>query len=112
MKYHAHIYYSSEQFELAQEIFKSCPYGPLKFYDKKVGPHSRPMIEIQFNDLSKVEIIQWIEKECQGLSTLVHQDTGDDFRDHTEGFFWIGETLPIDFKFFDLVKAKPQLSIH
>lgn len=112
MKYHAHIYYPQEKISLAQEIFKRCPYAPLKFYDKKVGPHARPMIEIQFDDLSKGEIVQWIEKECQGLSALVHQDTGDDYRDHTEGFFWIGETLPIDFKFFDLVKAKPHLSIH
>lgn len=112
MKYHAHIYFPLEQMTFAQSLYERCPFGPLRFFDKKVGPHALPMFEIQFTDLDKEEVLAWVGRECRGLSILVHQDTGDDYRDHTEGFFWIGERLKIDFKFFDLVQSKPHLSIH
>lgn len=32
----------------------------------------------------------------EGLTILLHEDTGDDLRDHTEGTRWLGNELKLD----------------
>jgi aromatic ring-cleaving dioxygenase len=112
MNYHAHIYFQSFQTSQAQILFEACPFLPKKNYDRKVGPHAHPMVEIQFDDSCRDEVLKWIEENRSDLSVFVHQDTGDDLRDHTDGIFWLGAPWTIDFSFFELLETRPELAIH
>jgi DOPA 4,5-dioxygenase len=69
------------------------------------------MIELHFEESSKDEVIDWIDSHRKGLSVLIHEDTGDDIKDHLSPI-WLGEKLPIDFTFFNKVKENPALSVH
>lgn len=41
-------------------------------------------------------LIPWLDEHRDGLSVLVHADTGDDILDHTEYVYWLGEPVEID----------------
>lgn len=115
--YHAHVYFHPEErtkiekvhAEATQEtalmrVFRIVPFP--------VGPHATGMFEAHFRGDTRDAVIEWLEKHRQGLSVLIHEDTGDDHRDHSENILWLGQSLPIDFKFFDLVKTDPSRAIH
>ncbi len=118
MNYHAHIYFKPEELDVGRRLFASAKaaQGPhfqvWRFFDKKVGPHSLPMFEIHFSHEHKAKVLEWIEENRQGLSVLIHRDSGNDLLDHQETATWLGSELPIDYGFFDLVEANPHLAIH
>ena len=117
MNYHAHIYFDLQDLATAQDLILTLKSMPkLQVYGlvpRKVGPHAKPMIEAHFHSRDKEEVIEWFQGNRKNFSILIHQDTGDDYRDHApENVIWIGEELKIDFKFFDLVKRNPGKSIH
>jgi DOPA 4,5-dioxygenase len=71
------------------------------------------MIEIHFQEENKLKVLDWLSLNRQGLGVLIHRDTGDDYRDHApENIIWLGDPLPLDFRFFDLVKTRTELSMH
>lgn len=114
--FHAHIYFKPSSLEQAHickanaeqsEIFEI-----VKFYEKAVGPHARGMIEAHFSEPICPAAIAWLEANRGEFSVLIHQDTGDDVKDHTDGIRWLGEVLPIDFDFFELILSRPDLRIN
>ncbi|HXH30623.1 MAG TPA: DOPA 4,5-dioxygenase family protein [Bacteriovoracaceae bacterium] len=118
MNYHAHIYFELPQLELARTLYekaRSCQgtiFTVWRFFEKKVGPHHLPMFEIHFSHQDKTQVLQWIDDHRQGLSVLIHQDSGDDFKDHKTTVTWLGTELPIHFEFFHQVEADPSKAIH
>ena len=117
--YHAHIYFDRASQGFAEELFKRVGllFDPSEvkaacFRDHPVGPHPLPMFELNFHEEMKEEVVQWLERERRGLGVLVHEDTGQDERDHLENLLWLGDRLPIDFKFFEKIKTHPELKIH
>lgn len=117
MNYHAHVYFDLEQRPLAQTVLSKASLEifmrPQGLLCRKVGPHAKPMLEIHFTQGNKERVLHWLEQNRQGLQVLIHPDTGDDHRDHRpENIIWLGGELPLDFTFFDLVKARPELSLH
>lgn len=117
-KYHAHIYFKLEEKAKAEVFFdraQHCQekiFSVWKLYPQKVGPHALPMVEMHFNQDTRASVIKWLEDNREGFSVLIHQDTGDDVRDHLSGIQWLGEVLPIDFDFFELVKKDKSLLVH
>lgn len=69
------------------------------------------MVEVHFNESLLQNVLNCLSEKNKNLSILVHEDSGDDFKDH-ESPVWIGQPLPIDFDFFRKVKANPSLSVH
>ena len=116
-KYHAHIYFEPEKKEMALTLSTkvlSLGYPAVKvfkIYDKKVGPHHRPMVELNFTDAERSAVLRCLELNNPDLSILVHEDSGDDYRDHLAPT-WVGQPLPIDFTFFTKVAEDPALSVH
>jgi aromatic ring-cleaving dioxygenase len=118
MNYHAHIYFELEDLNIVQKMAylarqldgKVC--SVWKLYTQRVGPHHLPMLEIHFSEPNKIFMTEWLESHRQDLSVLIHQETGDDLRDHLFGQAWLGDELPINFEFFEQVKVNPSLSIH
>lgn len=116
-KYHAHIYFEHYQRPLAEKLVSGLlqlgePELRLwKFHDLKVGPHFLPMAEVHLSETNLKKVLHFLNINSGGLSILVHEDSGDDFKDH-EHPIWVGPSLPIDFDFFHKVKAEPTLSVH
>ncbi len=114
--YHAHIYFSLDQHPEAQLLAQTLLHldSSIKIYkthENKVGPHALPMVEVHFNEVLLQNVVNCLSENNKNLSILVHEDSGDDFKDH-ESPIWIGRPLPIDFDFFRKVKANPSLSVH
>lgn len=117
MNYHAHVYFELSQTPTAEAVLAKARLKPelMRVYglvNRKVGPHAKPMFEIHFHEQNKKSVLEWLDQNRQGLSVLVHQDSGDDIKDHTDHVLWLGEKLPIDFGFFDLVMRDPSKLIH
>lgn len=114
--FHAHIYYDPNQLteikKIQEQVFLNPVFSKCKLFTSPVGPHPKAMLELHFDDLCFKAAIAWLDAKCLGFSVLIHQDTGDDFKDHTEDIRWLGEVLPIDFSFFELIQSKPELRIH
>lgn len=116
--YHAHVYYNDDEVEKARKIHVKAEalsgslFKTWRFFSKRVGPHHLPMFEIHFFEDTKTAAIEWIEKNREGLSVLIHHDTGDDYKDHDKDVVWLGEKLPIHFEFFDAIQQDPNLVIH
>lgn len=109
-QFHAHVYFHSQQVEKARKLrhqiqemrFSEVTLGRL--YAEPVGPHSLPMFVIVFSASVKNELLDFLRQNRNGLSVLIHEDTGDDYRDHTVGAEWLGESLPIRFEHFERIK--------
>jgi len=67
---------------------------------KAIGPHPSPMLEINFAATCFGQIVPWLMQERGDLSILVHQISGDDFYDHTQGALWLGSVVTLDLSRF------------
>lgn len=98
MYYHAHVYWSTlEQRATAIDarnklIALDCGLG--RVWDQPIGPHPLPMYQVNYCTTIQ-ESVEALLKST-GLTVLLHEDTGDDLRDHTEGTRWLGQELELD----------------
>jgi aromatic ring-cleaving dioxygenase len=115
-RFHAHLYFVSESLELARALTERARLlGRFEFvelYERPVGPHPLGMVELQFSEPFYTSAVEWIEANRGDFSALIHPDTGNDLKDHSEGIQWLGQELPLDFKFFELIRERPDLRIH
>ncbi|KAL8796808.1 MAG: hypothetical protein Q9195_000891 [Heterodermia aff. obscurata] len=77
-----------------------------------VGPHPTPMFEI--NVLTPAQFgafFPWIVVNHGPLSVLVHPQTGDGMKEHTELATWLGKKLELNLGIFDaMTKAFSKLT--
>ncbi len=103
MYYHAHIYWSNaEERKYAisfRQQLKSLDCSLGRVWDEPIGPHPLPMYQINYC----TAIQEPVEKllDTMGLPVLLHEDTGDELRDHTEGARWLGQQLNLDLAWLD-----------
>ena len=103
--YHAHIYFSPEQREPADELRKHFESDlNVLFVGRmtggKAGPHPIPQYEVHFLKESLEKVRRMIR--ASGLLALVHPLTDDDLADHTSLGEWIGgEALELDLTTLD-----------
>jgi len=86
-EYHAHVYYD--------------PQARLgRWHDALVGPHTRSMYQIAFPPAMLGAFVPWLMLNRDGLTILLHPETGDDLRDHTAHAAWFGAVLPLRLEAF------------
>ena len=117
MKYfHVHIYFDAKDLELACSLGEQARltnfFSNIQICKSPIGPHPKGMIEMHFVESSFATILNWVKLHRKGFSVLIHEDTGDDIKDHTDGVVWLGEKLLIDFSFFELIQLHPELRVH
>lgn len=104
-----HIYHNSgnpEHVKFAEELHKRVrlEFPELriyKFWDKAVGPHTMAMFEVNlFTPAQFGAFVPWLVVNRGPLSALVHPNTNDELRDHTQRATWLGERVPIDTTLF------------
>lgn len=72
-----------------------------KIWDRPVGPHPVAMFEVNlFTPKQFGAFIPWLVINRGPLSALVHPNTDDEERDHTQRATWMGDRLPLDLTLF------------
>lgn len=118
--YHAHVYYSADTKPAAEHLRDHLTrhYGdrmgawnqPLREYDlimgrwhdDPVGPHPRGSYQIAFKREMFGALIPLLNTERDGLTILVHPNSGDGLRDHEDLAMWLGSSVELN-----LVGLKP-----
>jgi DOPA 4,5-dioxygenase len=95
--YHAHIYYAPETRETAarlrERIWGTFEVEMGRFRDRPVGPHPQPMYQVAFRKDLFPEIVPWLMVNRDGLTILVHPESGDAYKDHAHWPIWLGQKL-------------------
>jgi aromatic ring-cleaving dioxygenase len=92
MQYHAHVYWQNEDqrrraLTLRQPLTElNCQLG--RIWEEAIGPHPFAMYQVNYNSHNSAAVEQLLTEA--GLDVLLHEDTGDDVRDHTKGARWLG----------------------
>ncbi|MFZ4713373.1 MAG: DOPA 4,5-dioxygenase family protein [Bacteriovoracaceae bacterium] len=106
MNYHGHVYYDEKSEQSALKLFEEL--GKLNLPTLKklpsvgipTGPHPLPMFEIHFAQDDFPFIHTWFKYRRGTLSVLLHENTNEDQKNHTDGALWLGEKVQIDFGYF------------
>jgi DOPA 4,5-dioxygenase len=100
--FHAHVYFTVESRPVAAALHARIAGAglPLLYFgrliDRPIGPHPLPMFEIDFTDCVADQFEKLLNEHRSGLSVLIHEVTGRDTRDHSEGARWLGEKITLD----------------
>ena len=100
--WHAHVYYDSATTKdvaarLRDGIAKHFPAAVLgRWHDVKVGPHPVAMYQVAFAPELFPALVPFIALNRDGLTVLVHPETGRQKADHLKHALWMGAVLPLD----------------
>ncbi|MCJ1228153.1 hypothetical protein MMC12_004814 [Toensbergia leucococca] len=112
-----HIYFfqsNQDQMNFAISLWERIrrEFPELRIYrvwDKPVGPHPVAMFEVNiFTPAQFGAFIPWLVINRGPLSALIHPNTEDEERDHTQRATWMGEKLPLDLSLFKSMKEARQ----
>jgi aromatic ring-cleaving dioxygenase len=104
--YHAHIYYDpatsrGRAERLRERAGAQFPQAKLgRWHDELVGPHPRSMYQIAFPTEMLEKFVPWLMLNRDGLTILLHPETGDNYTDHTAHAAWFGAVLPLRLEVF------------
>jgi DOPA 4,5-dioxygenase len=108
--YHAHVYYDpaasrDRAARLRERVAATFPEVTLgRWHDALVGPHPQSMYQIAFPRALLASFLPWLMLNRDGLTILLHPETGDDYADHTEHAAWLGGMLPLRVEVFRAAK--------
>ncbi|KAF2012057.1 hypothetical protein BU24DRAFT_396819 [Aaosphaeria arxii CBS 175.79] len=104
-----HIYYfqsDPEETKFAHELWERIrrEFPELRIYrvwDRPIGPHPVAMFEVNiFTPEQFGAFIPWLVINRGPLSALIHPNTDEEERDHSQRATWMGQPLPLSFKIF------------
>ena len=104
--YHAHIYYDpaatkERAARLRERIGTEFPQARVgRWHDELVGPHLQSMYQIAFPSEMLASFLPWLMLNRDGLTILLHPETGNGYRDHTRHAVWFGAVLPLRLEAF------------
>jgi aromatic ring-cleaving dioxygenase len=98
--WHAHVYYDAASRAVAEAVragVAAAAAGALlgRWHDAPIGPHPRGSFQIAFGADQLAVVAPWLMLHRQGLTVLLHPETGDELLDHTAHAAWLGEVLPL-----------------
>lgn len=100
--WHAHIYYDPASTRdvaarLREGIAAAFPEAQLgRWHDVPVGPHPTAMYQVAFHSALFPTLVPFIALNREGLTVLLHPETGRQKPDHTAHAMWMGAVLPLD----------------
>ena len=104
--YHAHVYYDpattrGRAARLRERVTAEFPQAKLgRWHDELVGPHPQSMYQVAFPSEMLKEFVPWLMLNRDGLTVLLHPETGDDYADHSAHAAWFGTVLPLRLEVF------------
>ncbi|KAK3058353.1 hypothetical protein LTR09_001431 [Extremus antarcticus] len=96
--------------ELHERIRREFPELRIyKLWDKPIGPHPMAMFEVNVFDPTQFgAFIAWLVVNRGPLSALIHPNTDDEIRDHTQRATWMGTALPLNVRMLREMGRKEQ----
>jgi aromatic ring-cleaving dioxygenase len=100
--WHAHVYYDPLATRHVAEVVRGAiganfPGAELgRWHDMPVGPHSAAMYQVAFPPPLFPLLVPWLALNRDGLSVLLHPDTGHPRADHLSHALWLGLPLPLN----------------
>lgn len=98
--YHAHIYYDeasrARAGRIREFIERNFEVVMGRWRDMPVGPHPQAMYQVAFAPEQFSRIVPWLMLNRDGLTVLVHPETGDAYTDHAVNPLWLGEKLQLN----------------
>jgi len=101
--YHAHVYYDPADPASRERAAQLRGWVEAQFtvrmgrwHDVPVGPHPRAMYQIAFEPDQFSTLVPFLMLNRQGLTVLVHPDTGRSRDDHLLHPIWMGAVLKLD----------------
>ncbi|KAF9466072.1 DOPA-like domain-containing protein [Collybia nuda] len=84
--------------ELHERIRREFPELRIyKFWERPVGPHPTAMFEVNtFNPHQTGALFSWLTVHRGPCSVLIHPNTDDELKDHTELMSWMGKPWPLN----------------
>jgi DOPA 4,5-dioxygenase len=94
--YHAHVYYDARTRPLAEQLRAALAARFAvelgRWHDQPIGPHPSGSYQIAFRPALFAELVPWLALNRQGLTVLVHPETGAARADHSAHMIWLGES--------------------
>ena len=104
--YHIHVYFDADTKSKAEMLrekleaaFPDAVYG--RWHEKSVGPHPEWSYQVHFPKEMFASIVPFTAIERDGLTVLVHPNTGDDMADHRDYAMWLGASPALNLEIFD-----------
>jgi len=99
--FHAHVYYRDDTERARAAILRDAITARFtvtmgRWHDAPVGPHPVPMYQVAFAPDLFAVIMPWLMLNRDGLTVLVHPETGRPRDDHLVHAAWLGAILPLD----------------
>ena len=104
--YHAHIYYDpatsrGHAERVRERVAAEFPQARLgRWHDELVGPHPQSMYQVAFPSEMLAKFVPWLMLNRDGLTALLHPETGDNLADHSVHAAWFGAVLPLRLEVF------------
>jgi len=99
--WHAHIYYDPTHTRaiaerLREQIGARFNVVLGRWHDINVGPHPQAMYQVAFGNEVFSELVAYLAINRDGLTVLIHPETGDEVADHRDHSIWMGSILRLD----------------
>jgi DOPA 4,5-dioxygenase len=100
--YHAHVYYDPEQTRARAALLRGWVEARFpgvrmgRWHDGKVGPHQRAMYQVAFETALFPTLVPFLMLNRQGLTVLVHPESGRPRDDHLIHALWLGAVLELN----------------
>ncbi len=102
--YHAHVYFDAATLEQARQLCEDAAnlfeVEMGRLHQKPVGPHPCWSCQLAFSPSQFENIVPWLAMQRDGLTVLVHPQSGDELRDHRDYAFWMGKVETLDLSRF------------
>lgn len=97
--YHAHVYYDVDTKKTAARLRRriGARFDTVlgRWHDEPRGPHPIAFYQVAFEPRLFADIVPWMALNREGLSILVHPETGDELADHSEHAIWLGDSVTL-----------------
>ncbi len=97
--YHAHIYYDAlsrrRAAKLRAAVEQRFKVSMGRWHDVPVGPHPCAMYQIAFDADQFPTLAPFLMMNREGLTILLHPESGRPRNDHTLNAVWMGQILPL-----------------
>jgi len=108
--YHVHVYFNASTKPTAEvvvaQLAEKFGLQAGTFHDKAVGPHPVGSCQVHVSLDLLGPVTNWLTHNRQSLTILVHADTGDVLKDHTEHTFWFGSMPELNMEFLEKFVAE------